>query len=105
MIARAVGTCSIAIHTSINSCDTLMFSGWAGGSIKVPASVTALTWHGSEDGATFVAIYDDAATAAAATQSVTASTWVPIPNACFAFPFLKCVSTSATGTAAVVCKS
>lgn len=105
MIARACGTCSLAVHTSIGSCDVLMFSGWSGGSVLVPASVTALTWHGSHDGTTFAAIYDNAATAVAATQTVTASTWVPIPDACFAFPFLKAVSTSATGTATVVCKS
>lgn len=104
-IIRKCGQCTLAVHTSIGSCDVLMFSGWAGGSIKVPASVTALTWHGSEDGTTFVAIYDNAATAAAVTQTVTASTWVPIPDACFAFPFLKAVSTGATGTATVVCKS
>lgn len=104
-IARMCGQCSLAIHTSIGSCDVLMFSGWAGGSILVPASVTGLTWHGSHDGTTFSAIYDDAATAAAVTQTVTASTWVPIPNACFAFPFLKCVSAGSTGTATVVCKS
>jgi len=60
---------------------------------------------GSEDGTTFVAIYANAATAAAATQSVTASTWVPIPDASFAFPFLKAVSGGSTGTATVVCKS
>lgn len=104
-IRRACGTCTMAVHTSIGSCDVLIFAGWAGGSIKVPASVTSLTWHGSEDGTTFVAIYDNAATAAAATQSVTASTWVPIPDACFAFPFLKAVSAGSTGTATVVCKS
>jgi hypothetical protein len=105
MIARAAGTCSLAIHTSIGSCDVLMFSGWAGGAILVPASVTNLTWHGSADGSNFYAIYDTAATAAAVTQGVTASTWVPIPDACFAFPSLKVVSTGATGTATVVCKS
>ena len=104
-IARMCGVTTLAINTSIGSCDVLMFAGWAGGSILVPASVTALTWHGSYDGTNFNAVYDDAATAAAATQTVTASTWVPIPDACFAFPFLKCVSTTASGTATVVCKS
>jgi len=104
-MVRKSGQCTLAIHTSIGSCDVLMFSSWAGGSILVPASVTALTWHGSYDGTTFNAIYDDAATAAAVTQTVTASTWVPIPDACFAFPFLKCVSAGSTGTATVVCKT
>lgn len=105
VIARRCGQCTLAVHTSIGSCDVLMFSGWAGGSILVPASVTALTWHGSHDGTTFSAIYDSAATSAAVTQTVTASTWVPIPSDCFAFPFLKAVSTGSTGTATVVCKS
>lgn len=104
-IARMCGQCPLAVHQTIGSADVLMFSGWAGGSVLVPASVTAFTWHGSHDGTTFKAVYDNAATAAAATQAVTADTWVPIPDACFAFPFLKIVSTTANGTATVVCKS
>ncbi len=104
-MARKCGQTTLLVNSTIGSCDILIFAGWAGGSILVPASVTALTWHGSHDGVTFTAIYDNAATAAAVTQAVTASTWVPIPDACFAFPYLKAVSTSANGTATVVCKS
>lgn len=105
MIARAAGICSIAVNATIGSADVLMFSGWAGGSVLVPASVTNFTWHGSHDGITFYPVYDNAATSAAVTQTVTASTWAPIPDACYAFPFLKIVSTGANGTAVVVCKS
>jgi len=104
-IVRKCGQCTLAVHATIGSADVLMFSGWAGGSVLVPASVTNFTWHGSYDGTTFNAIYDDAATSAAATQAVTQNTWAPIPDACFAFPFLKIVSAGANGTATVVCKS
>lgn len=104
-MVRKCGQTALAVNTSIGSCDVLMFSGWAGGSVLVPASVTALTWHGSYDGTNFNAVYDNSATAAAATQAVTQNTWVPIPDACFAFPFLKAVSGGASGTATVVCKS
>lgn len=91
-IRRAAG--SITALTIINTggiaeCDAIDFRPWAGGSIRVPANVTTLTWYGATSFGGTYTIITDAGTLGV--QTVVASRWNKIPDQCFAFSFLKCL--------------
>jgi hypothetical protein len=102
-IQRKWITTTVALHATLGSCGVLDIRNYAGLSIKIPASVTVLTFNGCEtaDGS-FLPIHDN--TNAALAPSVTASKWFDVPSAVFAHGFLRIQSTGANATATVVLK-
>lgn len=103
-IKRRPSTFTIAINRTLASCDILDLSQLAGAAIKIPTGVTAIACYGNDvPSGTFAAINDSTGTAASIT--VTAGQWYDLPAACFAFPYLKIVSTTADGDAAGVGKT
>lgn len=98
---------SAAIHDStLANTKTIPFGGYAGGRIYVPAgsTITTLTFYDapSEDG-TFLASYDDAATPAAITLTVSAGKSYPIPPKLFGAGAIKMLG-NAAGTVHVCLK-
>lgn len=85
-----------ATHTTQGSCDVLDFRGFTKLSVKPPASVTAMTFYGSEtEGGTYVLI-NDLGTAGVVT--LTASVWTSIDTTKIAsHSFLQMKATGGTG--------
>lgn len=100
---RRSGVATLAVHTSLESCDVLDYQEFALGAVKVPASVTSLTAYGAETADGSFVLIDDVGTNG--TFTVVASKWVALPAGLAAYPFLKFVSAGATGNAVVVGKT
>ncbi len=103
-IKRRSGTGTATIHRTLASAQEIDTREIAAMAIKPPASVTAVAFWGCDtSGGTFTAIHDSDGTATSIT--VTALDWYDCPAACFAFPYIKIVSTGADGTATFVFKT
>lgn len=98
---RRGSVASLAIHTSLGSCDVLNMSGITDIAVKPPAGVTAVTVYAAEtaDG-TFVLV-DTAGTNGVI--AVVASKWNVLAGLA-PFAFIKLLATGATGTCAVIGK-
>lgn len=97
---------SVAITTALGTTKAIPFAGYAGGRIYIPtgAGVSTLTFYDStkEDGV-FLASYDDAASPAAITLTVSAAKSYPIPAKLFGAGAIKIVGDAAV-TAGLVLK-
>lgn len=98
-----IDTATIANSTAID------FRSYAGGAVYVAATIASvtLTWYGAptrDD--TFVPLYDSSGVALTTTLPGGAAAGAEIPAACFAWPFLKCLSNADDGeTITVVLKT
>lgn len=87
---RRVGTIeSLTLHVTAGNNDVIDFAGFAGGSVYVPPGVANLTWYGCRTADGTFEIIVDAGTAGV--QTITTDRWNKIPDACFAFPYLRAV--------------
>lgn len=80
---------------------------FVGGRVHLPtgSSITTLTFHDSyDDGTTFSAAWDDAATPAAVTRTVAADKSYPIPDALFACERIRIVADAAENVEVVLKK-
>jgi len=103
-LARKWGTVSLAINSTIGSCDVLDVRSGADCLIEIPTGVTSITfWACDTEGGTYRAVYDHEGNAA--TIATTADRWYSFPPSCFAAGFVKIVSAGANGTAKVQGKS
>ncbi len=98
-IKRRPASADLAINTSLGSCDVLDFRSHAAGTIKLPASVTGLVFHGmseSDDASpTVIRVADDIS------SGLTAGQWIDFPPEAFSHSWLKIQSVGASGTAKV----
>jgi hypothetical protein len=94
----------ITVGTTVADSDAIQYQNYAGGQVFVPtgSSITSLTWYSSYDGITYTAIYDGGGTSV--TTTIVAAENCPIPDECFACPFLKAID-AAGGTIVVSLKS
>ncbi len=99
-IKRRRALASVAINTSLESCDVIDVQAIAGGSIKVPASVTGLVFYGMEDASDAspgaIRVADSLA------SGLTAGEWVDFPPEVFPHGFIKIQSVGANSSAAKI---
>lgn len=104
-IARESDYGTYTLDSVLADTPTIEYRQWSGGAFIIPSGspITALTYYGAEKPTgTFTPIHNSAGTAV--TQTVAASQAHPIPDACFAYPFLK-VTTNADGAVIFVGKT
>lgn len=93
--------------SAIASSEEIVYGGYAGGMIFIPAiggaSITALTWYAAEKpGGTYLPAYDSFGTAV--TQTVSHTKAYPIPDALFGCRAIKALATGGAGEIAVSLK-
>ena len=99
-ISRANWVGAVTIDSTVADCTVVDVRNYAGGSIHIPnaSSVTTITFYGLQSASgTFVACYDNTNTAV--TLTVAADRVVQLPDAVFAYSFIKLAgNTDGTGT-------
>lgn len=88
-ISGMVPALTIINTVGLANCDAFEVGPFVRGSIHVPANVTSLTWYGATTFGGTYTLVDGAGTNGV--QTVAASKWAAIPDACFNLRFLKCV--------------
>ncbi len=94
---------TVALNTAVGTTEAIDFTDVVAARIHISGSTTSLTFHESyDDGTTYSAAWDDAATPAALTRTVATGRSYPIPDALFAAEKIKIVSDAAENAFLVI---
>ena len=88
-LQRSTVVAGITVGTTVGDSMAIPYSNYAGGSVFIPSdsSITVLTWYGSYDGVTYLAVQDGFSNPVL--SNVGASVCCLIPAACYAMRFVK----------------